>query len=100
MARPLRLEFPGALYHITSRGNARQDIFLDCHDREAFLEMLSREIEQRSWKCHAFCLMSNHYHLLIETPEANLVRGMKRLNGCYCQRFNRQHRSKKFKVGN
>ena len=91
MARPLRLEFPGALYHITSRGNARQDIFLDRHDREAFLALLSREIGQRLWKCHAYCLMTNHYHLLIETPGANLVGGMKRLNGCYCQRFNRRH---------
>ena len=91
MARPLRLEFPGALYHLTARGNARQDIFLDAMDREAFLAILGREIAQHGWNCYAYCLMDNHYHLLIETPEANLVQGMQRLNSMYAQRFNRRH---------
>ena len=91
MARPLRLEFPGALYHLTARGNARQDIFLDPTDREVFLDALGREIDQQGWRCYAYCLMDNHYHLLIETPEANLSQGMRRLNGVYAQRFNRRH---------
>ncbi len=91
MARPLRLEFPSALYHLTARGNARHDIFLDSIDRQAFLDALGREVDQQSWRCYAYCLMDNHYHLLIETPEANLVQGMRRLNGVYAQRFNRRH---------
>ncbi|MGH7801397.1 MAG: transposase, partial [Thermodesulfobacteriota bacterium] len=91
MARPLRLEFPGALYHITSRGNARQEIFLSDDDRTSFLNLLGREVEQQRWRCHAYCLMSNHYHIMIETPEGNLVLGMRRLNGAYSQEFNRRH---------
>jgi len=92
MARPLRLEFPGTLYHLTARGNAQQAIFLDAMDREAFLTILAGEIDQHRWRCYAYCLMDNHYHLLIETPEANLVHGMRRLNSRYAQRFNRRHR--------
>lgn len=91
MARPLRLEFAGAFYHLTARGNARADIFMDDHDRRLFLELLGKEIFQQSWRCHAYCLMNNHYHLLIETTEPNLVSGMRRLNGVYSQRFNRRH---------
>lgn len=91
MARPLRLQFPGAVYHLTARGNARQDIYLDDTDRYAFLCLLGREVQQQRWHCYAYCLMSNHYHLLIETPEGNLVSGMRRLNGQYSQAFNRQH---------
>lgn len=91
MARPLRLEYPGAVYHLTSRGNARQDIFLDATDRRIFLELLAEQVRQHGWKCYAYCLMDNHYHLLIETPEANLSRGMQSLNGRYTQRFNRRH---------
>lgn len=91
MARPLRIEFPRALYHLTARGNARQDIFLADADRELFIDLLSREIGQQRWICHAYCLMPNHYHLLIETPEPNLVRGMTRFNGVYTQAFNRRH---------
>ncbi len=91
MARPLRIEFPGALYHLTARGNARQDIFHDDEDRDDFLRLLGREIQQQRWRCYAYCLMSNHYHLLIETPEGRLVSGMRRLNGAYTQRFNRRH---------
>jgi len=91
MARPLRIQFEGAVYHLTSRGNARQDIFLDDEDRAVFLEVLGNVVARFGWICHAYCLMSNHYHLLIETPEANLSRGMQLLNGIYTQAFNRYH---------
>ena len=91
MARPLRIEYEGAVYHVTSRGNARQGIFLDDDDRTGFLEILGRVVERYSWICHAYCLMTNHYHLLIETPDANLSRGMQFLNGVYTQWFNRRH---------
>ncbi len=91
MARPLRVEFHGAVYHITSRGNAQADIFLDDADREMFLHTLARVISRFGWVCHAYCLMDNHYHLVIETPGANLCLGMRQLNGVYTQRFNRSH---------
>ncbi len=91
MARQLRLQFPGAVYHLTSRGNAGQAIYLDDADRVRFLDLLGREVEQQRWRCHAYCLMDNHYHLLVETPEANLSRGMGRLNMAYAQGFNRRH---------
>ena len=91
MARPLRIEFPGALYHVTSRGNARQDIALDDEDRAAFLAVLAEARERFAWLVHAYCLMGNHYHLMVETPEANLSRGMRQLIGVYTQRFNRRH---------
>jgi len=91
VARPLRLEFAGALYHLTARGNARGDIFSDDEDRQLFLELLGKEISQQGWRCYAYCLMGNHYHLLIETPQPNLVAGMRRLNGVYTQAFNRRH---------
>ncbi len=92
MARPLRIEFPGAVYHITSRGNAKQAIFIDDKDRVGFLDILSMVVERFGWVCHAFCLMENHYHLLIETPRANLSRGMRELNGVYTQRVNQRHK--------
>jgi len=91
MTRPLRLEFPGAMYHLTARGNARQAIFGDDADRRRFLRLLGREVEQQGWRCYVYCLMDNYYHLLIETPEGNLVAGMHRLNGAYTQGFNRRH---------
>ena len=69
MARPLRVEFPGALYHITTRGNAGQPVFLDDEDRLAFLKVLGEVVERYHLRCYAYCLMGNHYHLLIETPE-------------------------------
>ena len=75
MARPLRLEFPGAVYHVTSRGNARQDIIVDDRDRTAWLSLLAQVIDRYGWLCHAYCLMDNHYHLLLETPQANLSLG-------------------------
>ena len=91
MTRPLRLEYPGAIHHITSRGNAQAAIFLDDEDRNAFLAVLAECIARFAWICHAYCLMDNHYHLLIETPDANLSAGMRQLNGIYTQRFNRRH---------
>lgn len=93
MARPLRLEFPGALYHITSRGDRREDIYDDEDDRLLFYDVLNEVYERYNWRIHAFCLMSNHYHLIVETPDANLSIGMRHLNGVYTQRFNaKQHR--------
>ncbi|MEC4890009.1 MAG: transposase [Nitrospira sp.] len=91
MARQLRLEYPGALYHLTARGNEQQSIFHDDTDRQHFLTLLGREILQQRWRCYAYCLMGNHYHLLLDTPEPNLSRGMRRLNGSYTQRFNWRH---------
>ncbi len=93
MARPLRLQFDGAISHVTSRGNARNDIVEDDTDRHAFLECLGKVVHRFHWLCHAYCLMGNHYHLVIETPEANLSQGMRQLNGIYTQRYNRRHRT-------
>lgn len=92
MARPLRIEFANGLYHVTSRGDGREDIFLEDADRELFLEVLSESVERFNWVIHAYCLMDNHYHLLIETPDGNLSQGMRQLNGVYTQRFNRRHK--------
>ncbi len=92
MARPLRIEYPGALYHITCRGNARQKIFLVDPDRELFLDVLAQVRERFNWRCHTYCQMTNHYHLLVETIEPTLSRGMRQLNGVYTQEFNRRHR--------
>lgn len=91
MARPLRIEYPGAVYHITSRGNAREKIYLEDEDYAGFLDCLCAVVKRFNWILHAYCLMSNHYHLLIETPEGNLSRGMRQLNGIYTQQFNRRH---------
>jgi len=91
MARPLRLELAGALYHVTSRGDGREDIYLSDDDRQAWLETLAHVCERFNWVCHAYCQMSNHYDLVIETPDANLSKGMRQLNGVYTQRFNRSH---------
>jgi putative transposase len=92
MARPLRLELAGALYHVTSRGDGREDIFLSDEDRIAWLETLAEVCKRFNWVCHAYCQMTNHYHMVIETPDANLSKGMRQLNGVYTQRFNRTHR--------
>ena len=91
MARPLRLEFAGAVYHVTSRGDRREDIFLDDDDRQAWLSVLGLVCERFNWVVHGYCQMTNHYHLLIETVEANLSAGMRQLNGLYTQKFNRRH---------
>ncbi|MGH8606172.1 MAG: transposase [Gammaproteobacteria bacterium] len=92
MARPLRIEFPGALYHITSRGNARQAIVANDGDRTLFLTVLGCVISRFHLCLYAYCLMDNHYHLLMETPEGNLSRALRQLNGVYTQAFNRRHR--------
>jgi putative transposase len=92
MSRPLRIEYPGAVYHVTSRGDARRPIFSDDKDRLLFLDVLASIVCRFNWLCHAYCLMKNHYHLLIETPEGNLSRGMRQLNGVYTQSYNRRHR--------
>ena len=92
MARPLRIEYDGAVYHVTSRGNARKNIFKDDDDREVFLEVLGRVVKRYNWLCHAYCLMGNHYHLLIETPDANLSAGMRQVNGVYTQKYNQRHK--------
>ena len=91
MSRPLRIEFAGALYHITSRGDGREVIFLGDEDRGLFLDVLAEVVGVFNWAVHAYCLMDNHYHLLVETPDGNLSKGMRQLNGVYTQRFNRQH---------
>jgi REP element-mobilizing transposase RayT len=91
MARPLRIEFPCALYHVTSRGNGRADIFLNDGDRQVFLDVLATVCHRLHWLCYAYCLMTNHYHVVIETPDADLAKGMRQLNGVYTQCFNRRH---------
>ncbi len=92
MTRPLRIEFPGALYHVTARGDRREDIFEDDEDRSLFLETLGDVTRRFNWLCHAYCLMSNHYHLMIGTPDGNLSKGMRHLNGVFTQATNRRHR--------
>lgn len=91
MSRPLRIEFPGALYHIVSRGHRQEPIYEDDADRRAFLRILAEATIRFRWRCYAYCLMTNHYHLLVETAEANLSAGMRFLNGFYTQSSNRRH---------
>src|SRR5512147_3044024 len=91
MSRPLRIEYAGAVYHITSRGNEKKAVFKSDQDRINFLNTLQHVNKRYNWICHAYCLMSNHYHLLIETPDGNLALGMRQLNGVYTQLFNRLH---------
>ena len=91
MARALRIEYPGAVYHVTSRGDRGERIFEDDRDRQMFLGVLESVVGRFTWVCHSYCLMGNHYHLLVETPQPNLSRGMRQMNGVYTQRFNRRH---------
>jgi putative transposase len=91
VARSIRFQFPGAIYHIFSRGNRKEHIFLDEEDRAHFLKLLTLATTRMNWICHAYCLMGNHYHLLIETPDGILDRGMQHMNSVYAQRFNRKH---------
>lgn len=91
MARPLRVEFSGAIWHVTSRGNEKSTLFLDEEDRRLFLRLLGRTVERFGWRLHGYVQMGNHYHLLVETPEPTLSRGMRELNGVYSQRFNVRH---------
>ena len=88
MARPLRIEYPGAFYHVTSRGNEQKDIFKSRNDREQFCSYLKSSAERYGANVHAYCLMSNHYHLLLETPEGNLSQIMRHINGAYTTYFN------------
>ncbi|MGI8604419.1 MAG: transposase [Verrucomicrobiales bacterium] len=92
MARPLRVEFAGAVYHVMSRGNGGADIFLDDEDRFHWLESLGEVVKRCAWEVHGWVLMRKHYHLLFVTPEANLVTGMRWLQQVYTQGFNRRHR--------
>jgi REP element-mobilizing transposase RayT len=91
MSRPLRIEYPGAVYHITTRGNGRMAIFGDDADRERFLEIVKDVTKRFNWLCHTYCLMGNHYHLLVETIDGNLSAGMRQVNGVYTQYYNRRH---------
>ena len=90
MARPLRLDYPGALWHVTARGNERKPIYKDSEDCTVFVDVLGRTVTRYRWSLHAFVLMPNHYQLLVETPVATLSRGMRQLGGLYTQRFNRR----------
>ena len=92
MARKLRVEYAGAVYHLMSRGNGKQDIFLDAKDRKMFIKALGETCEKTGWRVTAFCLMGNHFHLCLETPQPNLVAGMKWLLGTYSTRFNKRHK--------
>ena len=92
MSRPLRLELAGGLYHVTSRGDRRENIYRDDADRLAWLAILAETCERYNWRIHAWCQMSNHYHLIVETVEGNLSAGMRQLNGVYTQDTNRRHR--------
>ena len=92
MPRPLRIEYEGARYHVMSRGDRREAIFLDDADRNEFLRTLGEACAKTAWQVHAYCLMSNHFHLVVETPRLNLALGMKWLLGTYTQRFNRRHK--------
>ncbi len=91
MARPLRLEFAGALYHIMSRGDNKQVIFKTDHDRNRFFRVYSEIYKRLNWTTYAWCLMDNHYHLVVETPGPTLSEGMRLLNGIYTQYFNHAH---------
>ena len=90
MARPLRIEFPGAWYHVMNRGRRGENIFSGKQDHEAFLAVLSACSEMFDLKVGAYCLMSSHYHLLVQTPAGNLSRAIRHLNGVYTQRYNRR----------
>jgi putative transposase len=91
MARPLRLELPGAAYHVTSLGNGGQLVFRNPEDSELFLEILGEVCARFDWRCLAYCLLPDRYHLVVETRRATLSRGMRQLNGRYTQAFNRRH---------
>ena len=91
MPRPPRPQFAGARYHLMSRGVARLPVFRDDEDRDAFLTMFGKVVRELGWKCLGYCLMETHYHLVVETPEPNLARGMQRLNSCFAANFNRRH---------
>jgi len=92
MSRPLRIEYPGAWYHVMNRGRRSEKIYFNNSDRESFIKVLQESSELWNIRIAAYCLMSNHYHLLVQTPEGNLSCGMRYINGVYTQRFNRSHK--------
>src|SRR5688500_9875161 len=92
MPRQMRVQYPGAIYHVMSRGDRREDIYLDDVDRQDFLKTLAEACQKTAWQVHAYCLMRNHFHLVIETPEGNLVEGMSWLLSTYTIRLNRRHK--------
>src|SRR5213083_1201692 len=92
MARKLRVQYPDAIYHVMNRGDRREAIFKDDADRHRWVETLGECCQRTDWQVHAYCLMANHFHLVMETPKANLVGGMKWLLGTYTGRFNRRHK--------
>src|ERR1700720_2893526 len=92
MARKLRVQYEGAIYHVMNRGDHREAIFRSQKDRELFLKTLGEACAKTDWQLHAWCLMRNHFHLVVETPRANLVDGMKWFLGTYTSRFNRRHK--------
>ena len=91
MARPLRIELAGGLYHVTSRGDRREDIYFGDADRREWLEIFGQVCARFNWTCHAWCQMTNHYHVVVETADGNLAQGMRQLNGVYTQTINRSH---------
>lgn len=92
MARKLRVQYPGAIYHVMNRGDRREPIFLDDKDRLLFMKTLGEACEKTDWQVHAWCLMNNHFHLVTETPRGNLVEGMQWFLGVYSNRFNHRHK--------
>jgi putative transposase len=92
MVRKVRVEYEGAIYHVMNRGDRQEPIYLDERDAREFEKTLGEVCERTEWEVHAYCLMTNHFHLVVETPSANLVAGMKWFLGTYTSRFNRRHR--------
>ena len=92
MARKLRMQYSAAIYHLMSRGDRREPIFKDDQDHQRFLETLGEACAKTGWQVHAYCLIGNHFYLVIETPQANLVAGMKWFLGTFTSRFNRRHK--------
>jgi REP element-mobilizing transposase RayT len=92
MARKLRVEYAGAIYHVMNRGDRRERIFVDDADRQRFVDTLGEACAKTGWQVHAYVLMPNHFHVVVETPQPNLVAGMKWLLGTYTSRFNRRHK--------
>jgi REP element-mobilizing transposase RayT len=92
MPRALRIEYPGAIYHVMNRGDRREPVFLEAADHQRFLDTLGEACQKTGWEIHAYCLMRNHFHLVLETPGANLVAGMRWFLGTYTARFNRRHK--------
>ncbi|MFC1825734.1 transposase [Thermodesulfobacteriota bacterium] len=95
MSRPLRIQYPDAWYHVMNRGRRGDEVFSEDKDYVAFIDLLKEIVEDYNVKVSAYCLMSNHYHLLVQTPDSNLSRAMRHLNGVYTQRYNRIHHCKR-----